>query len=177
MTAPVPPGRVQAPPLTAGEAERVARFDAAPDLDLAAEARVKTVAHGMLPGSHEQPGGPECRCGAAWDAEQAGCGHPNHGSPDHDCTPFLAALAPADHEPAAAIQRAKIEALSEAREYAREATRIGFAEKRGGEFTRHWAGVSGWLKHRIATIEAGGEPNWPDAAVFGVQPAATEPGQ
>jgi hypothetical protein len=22
--------------------------------------------HGMLPGSHERHGGPECRCGAAW---------------------------------------------------------------------------------------------------------------
>lgn len=24
-------------------------------------------AHGMLPGSHERPGGAECRCGASWD--------------------------------------------------------------------------------------------------------------
>jgi hypothetical protein len=47
MTAPVPPGRVQAPPLTAAEAERVARFDAAPDLDLAAEARQERVARAM----------------------------------------------------------------------------------------------------------------------------------
>ena len=23
-------------------------------------------AHGMLPGSHERSGGPECRCGAVW---------------------------------------------------------------------------------------------------------------
>ena len=23
--------------------------------------------HGMLGGSHERPGGPECRCGADWD--------------------------------------------------------------------------------------------------------------
>jgi hypothetical protein len=47
MTAPVPPGRVQAPPLTAAEAEIVARFDAAPDLDLAAETRQETVARAM----------------------------------------------------------------------------------------------------------------------------------
>lgn len=24
-------------------------------------------AHGMLPGSHERPGGAQCRCGASWD--------------------------------------------------------------------------------------------------------------
>ena len=24
-------------------------------------------AHFMLPGSHERPGGPECRCGSVWD--------------------------------------------------------------------------------------------------------------
>ena len=23
--------------------------------------------HMMIPGSHERPGGPECRCGADWD--------------------------------------------------------------------------------------------------------------
>lgn len=23
--------------------------------------------HGMVPGSHERLGGPECRCGATWD--------------------------------------------------------------------------------------------------------------
>jgi hypothetical protein len=47
MTAPVPPGRVQAPPLTAAEAAVVARFDAASDLDLAAEARQEAVAWAM----------------------------------------------------------------------------------------------------------------------------------
>lgn len=29
--------------------------------------------HDMLPGSHERPGGPECRCGAAWDRWGGGC--------------------------------------------------------------------------------------------------------
>lgn len=27
----------------------------------------KTERHGMVPGSHERPVGPECRCGAVWD--------------------------------------------------------------------------------------------------------------
>ena len=29
--------------------------------------------HGMIPGSHERPDGPECRCGAAWDRWNARC--------------------------------------------------------------------------------------------------------
>lgn len=30
--------------------------------------------HGMIPGSHERPGGPECRCGADWDRWNDKCG-------------------------------------------------------------------------------------------------------
>lgn len=30
-------------------------------------------AHGMLPGSHERPGGAECRCGASWDRYYETC--------------------------------------------------------------------------------------------------------
>lgn len=29
--------------------------------------------HGMLPGSHERPGGAECRCGAPWDRRYDTC--------------------------------------------------------------------------------------------------------
>lgn len=28
---------------------------------------VEATEHRMLPGSHERPRGPECRCGAEWD--------------------------------------------------------------------------------------------------------------
>jgi hypothetical protein len=149
MTAPVPPGRVQAPPLTAAEAEIVARFDAAPDLDLAAEARQEAVAralHGADTGTHggiawDDPDFTEwerdvyrrlaAAAIAADDARRAGqaggareallswlltfTGR-DHEPSEADRTWLanevedllrgpLAALAPADHEPAAAIQR------------------------------------------------------------------------
>jgi hypothetical protein len=29
--------------------------------------------HGMLPGSHERPSGPECRCGASWSVWRDCC--------------------------------------------------------------------------------------------------------
>jgi hypothetical protein len=107
MTAPVPPGRVQAPPLTATETrqEAVARairrswlrlFDMQDDWDQAED---------YVRDRYREMAAAAITADDAWRAGQAGCGHPNHGSPDHDCTPFLAALAPADHEPADGIQR------------------------------------------------------------------------
>jgi hypothetical protein len=190
MTAPVPPGRVQAPPLTAAEAERVARFDAAPDLDLTAEARVERVARAI---ADSLDGGPfsdrewqqafdegvremyrEAAAAAiaaddAWRAEQAGGLRERIAEwlfdtffADADELPEgwleskadallagpLAALAPADHEPAAAIQRVLISV---------EAAELSIAHGLPVDWSEFLAAIR--------------------AAVSGVQPAATEPGQ
>jgi hypothetical protein len=100
MTAPVPPGRVQAPPLTAAEAERVARFDAAPELDLTAEARQEAVARWLFERDYRERG-LASPSDASWDefVER------NQDEWRDEARKLLAALAPADHEPAAAIQR------------------------------------------------------------------------
>jgi hypothetical protein len=129
MTAPVPPGRVHAPPLTAAEAAIVARFDAAPDLDLAAEARQETVARAIWDADwcaddssvtwetdiesnrrdYRVLAAAAIAADDAWRAEQAGGGD-DCPTPCDDCPGWrpgchAAALAPADHEPAAAIGR------------------------------------------------------------------------
>lgn len=41
----------------------------------------ETVVHRMLPGSHERPGGPECRCGAEWDWWNDRCTTTQNGDP------------------------------------------------------------------------------------------------
>lgn len=50
-------------PWSPGEAEDFASHLMA----AASTARAYQAAHGMLPGSHERPCGPECRCGKPWD--------------------------------------------------------------------------------------------------------------
>jgi hypothetical protein len=186
MTAPVPPGHVQAPPLTAAEAERVARFDAAPDLGLATEVRQETVARAIFAAKidgevtamdwraglddEDRAGFRRLAAAAvaaddAWRAEHAGevrgCSCPmsldtgarglDYKCPIHGYKPApepAAALAPADHEPADAIQR--VLALADRLDEDWEAVMVGHDHDEClGDIIR--------------------------AAVSAVQPAATEP--
>jgi hypothetical protein len=84
---------------------------------------------------------------------------------------MLAALAPVVDE---LRREAAADALLAARDYARTATRTGFTENRGQEFTRHWSATAGWLKHRAEQTRAGREPDWPDAAYSDQQTAETQ---
>jgi hypothetical protein len=58
----------------------------------------------------------------------------------------------------------QIETLMAARDAAREARRICWAEDRDEHTIRHWGATAGWLASRARKIEAGDEPDWPDAA-------------
>jgi hypothetical protein len=152
MTAPVPPGRVQAPPLTAAEArqETVARA--------IAESCVK---HGRCSWEYlaaaaiaaddawraGQEGGLRERVEAAVDALDRS--FPEDVYATHRFVRSIrAALSPADHEPAAAIQRVLISV---------EAAELSIAHGLPVDWSEFLAAIR--------------------AAVSGVQPAATEPGQ
>jgi len=51
------------------------------------------VQHGMLPGSHEWPRTPECRCGERWDWSEERCVT----EPDWECTDACPEDCTADH--------------------------------------------------------------------------------
>lgn len=75
------------------------------------------------------------------------------------------APAAADGEvPIDVVRRIKADALLEARDAARAARRLCWAENREQEVIRHYGGMAGWLATRAKAIEAGEEPDWPDAA-------------
>ena len=56
--------------------------------------------------------------------------------------------------------RALTKTLEASRDHARRARREGLDD----ETCRFWSGVSGFLRSRIRALEAGEEPDWPDAA-------------
>jgi hypothetical protein len=58
----------------------------------------------------------------------------------------------------------QIDTLLAARDAAREARRLCWADGRDEHTIRHWGGTAGWLASRAKKIEAGEEPDWPDAA-------------
>jgi hypothetical protein len=58
----------------------------------------------------------------------------------------------------------QIDTLLAARDAAREARRLCWAEERDEHTIRHWGATAGWLASRAKKIEAGEEPDRPDAA-------------
>jgi hypothetical protein len=63
--------------------------------------------------------------------------------------------------PARQIQ---VDTLLAARDAAREARRLCWADDRDEHTIRHWGATAGWLASRAKKIGAGEEPDWPDAA-------------
>lgn len=64
-----------------------------------------------------------------------------------------------------AVEReAGIRALKAALEAARGHARGARSQGLDRETCRFWQGVSGFLRRRIRALEAGEEPDWPDAA-------------
>jgi hypothetical protein len=65
----------------------------------------------------------------------------------------------------------QIKTLLDARDAARAHRRQAWDEDLGDEVARHWSATAGWLASRAKKIEAGEEPDWPDAAYSsGVDP-------
>lgn len=61
-------------------------------------------------------------------------------------------------------REAGIRALKAALECSRGHARGARAQDLDRETCRFWQGVSGFLRSRIRALEAGEEPDWPDAA-------------
>ena len=59
---------------------------------------------------------------------------------------------------------AEISALAKTLEASRDHARRARREGLDDETCRFWSGVSGFLRSRIRALEAGEEPDWPDAA-------------
>lgn len=61
-------------------------------------------------------------------------------------------------------RQVKVDTLLAARDSAREARRLCWAEDRDEHTIRHWSATAGWLASRAKKIGADEEPDWPDAA-------------